>query len=261
VSVGDDDGRAVVEGAALTIEGLAVRYGAFQALSNVSIEVPAGRLLAILGPNGAGKSTLGRAVAALVPNCAGRILLDGVDIAGWPAHRVRRAGLAYIPEGRGIFPGLSVIDNLRMAVRPVGNREARRTAVERATELFPVLGDRSRQLGGSLSGGEQQMLGLARALAVEPRVVVADEMSLGLAPRVVDQVFERIETVRRGGVTVLLIEQFVHRALAIADLCVIMSRGTVGWSGIPAGADQEILDRYLGEADATADEPAPETLP
>ena len=252
MSVGSDPRPPVVEGTALTIEGLHVRYGPVTALGNVSIDVPAGNLLAVLGPNGAGKSTLGRAIAALVPCVAGRILLGGVDIVGWPPHRVRRAGLAYIPEGRGIFPGLSVVDNLRMAVRPVGNRDARRAAVERAIELFPVLGERSHQLAGSLSGGEQQMLGLARVLAVAPRVVIADEMSLGLAPRVVDQVFERIETVRRSGVTVVLIEQFVHRALAIADRCVIMSRGTVGWSGTPAEAGQEILDRYLGEEGATA---------
>ena len=156
-----DERPPAIRGIALTIEGLEVRYGPVTALAGVSIDVPAGTLLAVLGPNGAGKSTLGRAIAALVPSVAGRILLDGVDIVGRPAHRVCRAGLAYIPEGRGIFPGLSVIDNLRMAVRPVGNREARRAAVERAVELFPVLGERSHQLGGSLSGGEQQMLGLA----------------------------------------------------------------------------------------------------
>jgi ABC-type branched-subunit amino acid transport system ATPase component len=247
VTVRRDDPAVAVGGAALAIEGLEVRYGPARAIGNLSIEVQAGSLLAVLGPNGAGKSTLGRAVAGLVPSAAGRIVLDGIDIAGWPPHRVRRAGLAYIPEGRGIFPGLSVVDNLRMAVRPVGNRDARRDAIERAVELFPVLGERRHQLGGSLSGGEQQMLGLARALAVDPRVVIADEMSLGLAPRVVDHVFERIQEVHRSGVTVVLIEQFVHRALAIADHCVIMSRGTVGWSGTPADAGQEILDRYLGE--------------
>jgi branched-chain amino acid transport system ATP-binding protein len=240
----------VNSGAALAIQGLEVRYGPVRALGGVDIDAPAGELLAVLGPNGAGKSTLARTIAGLLPVTAGRILLDGVDIVGRAPHRVRRAGVAYIPEGRGIFPGLSVIDNLRMAVRQVGGREARVPAIERAVELFPVLGERSHQLAGSLSGGEQQMLGLARALAVEPRVVIADEMSLGLAPRVVDHVFERVESVRRTGVTVVLIEQFVHRALAVADRCVIMSRGTVGWSGTPADAGQEILDRYLGEEDA-----------
>jgi branched-chain amino acid transport system ATP-binding protein len=250
MSVEKKGGFAATGGATLAIHGLDVRYGAFQALHDVSIDVPAGCLLAILGPNGAGKSTLGRAVAGLVPARAGRVLIDGVDVTAWPAHRVRRSGVAYIPEGRGIFPGLSVLDNLRMAVRQAGNRDARRAAIERATELFPVLGERSHQLGGNLSGGEQQMLGLARALAVSPRVVIADEMSLGLAPLVVDQVFERVEAVRRAGVTVLLIEQFVHRALAVADRCVIMSRGAVGWSGIPGEAVQEVLDRYLGEEGA-----------
>jgi len=233
-------------GAALTIDGVGVRYGSFQALSNVDIQVPAGSLLAVLGANGAGKSTLGRAIAGLVPVSSGSITLDDQPITGWSPQCVRRAGIAYIPEGRGIFPALSVHDNLRMAVRQLGSRDARRAAIDRATELFPVLGERRTQLAGSLSGGEQQMLGLARALAVEPRVVIADEMSLGLAPLVVDQVFERVEEVRRSGVTVVLVEQFVRRALAIADRCVVMSRGTVAWSGTPGDVGDELLDRYLG---------------
>ncbi|MGH8986200.1 MAG: ABC transporter ATP-binding protein [Acidimicrobiia bacterium] len=233
-------------GGALAISGLDVRYGGFQALSEVSIDVPAGALLAVLGANGAGKSTLSRAVAGLVPVHAGSITLDRADITRWAAHRIRRAGVAYIPEGRGIFPALSVDDNLRMAVRQVGARDARRAAIERVTEMFPVLGERRSQVAGSLSGGEQQMLGLARAIAVDPRLVIADEMSLGLAPLIVDQVFDRIETVRRTGVTVVLIEQFVHRALSIADRCVVMSRGEVAWSGTPSDVRDELLDRYLG---------------
>lgn len=233
-------------GATLTIDGVRVHYGSFQALFDVDIHVPAGSLLAILGANGAGKSTLGRAIAGLVPVSAGSIALDDQPITGWSPHRIRRAGIAYIPEGRGIFPALSVHDNLRMAVRQLGSRDARRAAIDRAIELFPVLGQRRTQLAGSLSGGEQQMLGLARALAVEPRVVIADEMSLGLAPIIVDQVFERIEDVRRSGVTVLLVEQFVHRALSIADRCVVMARGSVAWSGTPGEVGDELLDRYLG---------------
>ena len=246
-------------GASLSVTDMSVRYAAFTAVTDATMAVDVGSLLAVLGPNGAGKSTLCRAIAGLVPVADGTVTLGDADVTGWSPHRRRRAGLAYIPEGRGIFPALSVIDNLRMAARQLRGREPRRQAVERATELFPRLGERHRQLAGSLSGGEQQMLGLARALAVEPRVVIADEMSLGLAPLIVEQVFEQVEAVRRTGVTILLVEQFVHRALSIADRCVIMSRGTVAWSGTPEEAGNEVLDRYLGQegAESAASSGAP----
>jgi branched-chain amino acid transport system ATP-binding protein len=232
----------------LRAEHLDVRYGASRALFDVSLDLAAGGMVALLGANGAGKSTLARAFSGLVPVAAGRVELDGVDITRWPAHRRHRAGLTYIPEGRGIFPGLSVLDNLRMAVRQAGGRDRRERAIARAVELFPVLGNRRMQQAGSLSGGEQQMLALARALVVEPKVVIADEMSLGLAPLVVDAVFEGIENARQAGISVLLIEQFVHRALAMADTCVILSRGSVSWRGPSSEAGAEVLDRYLGAA-------------
>jgi branched-chain amino acid transport system ATP-binding protein len=232
----------------LNVEQLDVRYGASRALFDVSLDLPAGGMVALLGPNGAGKSTLARALSGLIPVTSGRIGFDGVDITRWPAHRRHRAGLTYIPEGRGIFPGLSVLDNLRMAVRQAGSRSRREQAIERAVELFPVLGSRRMQQAGSLSGGEQQMLALARALVMEPKVVIADEMSLGLAPLVVDAVFDGIEQARQSGISILLIEQFVHRALAMADTCVILSRGSVGWRGPASEAGAEVLDRYLGAA-------------
>lgn len=235
----------------LHAERLDVRYGTSRALFDVSLDVPAGGMVALLGPNGAGKSTVARALSGLVPITAGRVVLDGVDVTRWAAHRRHRAGLTYIPEGRGIFPGLSVQDNLRMAVRQAGGRDRREQAIARAVELFPVLGNRRAQHAGSLSGGEQQMLALARALVVEPKVLIADEMSLGLAPLVVDAVFEGIDQARRSGIAVLLIEQFVHRALAMADDCVILSRGEVSWGGPATEAGAEVLDRYLGVA-ATA---------
>lgn len=231
---------------------LDVRYGAARALSNVSIELFAGDMVALLGPNGAGKSTFGRALSGLVPVAGGKIEYEGHDVTRWPPHRRQRAGLTYIPEGRGVFPGLSVLDNLKMAVRQAGGATERETAIDRAIELFPVLGSRRRQQAGSLSGGEQQMLALARALAVEPKVVIADEMSLGLAPLVVDAVFEGLEHARSTGVTVLLIEQFIHRALGMADHAVILSQGQVAWSGAAAEAGPEVLASYLGEASATA---------
>ena len=230
----------------LDVDNLDVSYALVRALFSVSVTARRRQLVAILGPNGAGKSTLARAISGLVPSTAGRIVLDGIDITRWPPNRIRQAGLVHIPEGRGIFPGLSVADNLRMAVRSVGTNEQRRAGIESAYELFPALGRRRSLRASSLSGGEQQMLALARALAVPPKLIVADEMSLGLAPIIVDEVFQRIEQAKREGVTILLIEQFVHKALALADTCVILSQGHVAWSGQAADAEQEALDLYLG---------------
>jgi branched-chain amino acid transport system ATP-binding protein len=232
----------------LEIEGLDVRYGTSQALFGVSLTVEPGTVLAVLGTNGAGKSTLARAVSGLVAPSAGRVRFEGRDVTGLSAHRVRKLGLTYIPEGRGIFPGLSVIDNLKMAVAQE-RRPDRPAAIGRAIDRFPVLGDRRTQRAGSLSGGEQQMLALARALAVSPKLVIADEMSLGLAPLVAESVFEGLEDARRSGITIVLSEQFIHRALAMADRCVILTRGRVGWSGAASDAGQEVIDRYLGEAE------------
>ncbi len=232
----------------LEVRDLDVRYGPARALFGVSLDVAPGSVLAVLGVNGAGKSTLARTVSGLVAPTAGRVSFDGKDITGLPAHRIRRLGLTHIPEGRGIFPGLSVTDNLRMAVAQE-QREVRSTAIERAIERFPVLGKRPSQRAGSLSGGEQQMLALARAFAVSPKLIIADELSLGLAPGVTESVFQSLDEVRSSGITVVLSEQFVHRALTMADSCVILTRGRVGWAGPASDASREVLDRYLGEAE------------
>jgi branched-chain amino acid transport system ATP-binding protein len=232
----------------LKVQDLDVRYGTSRALFGVSLSVEPGTVLAVLGANGAGKSTLARAVSGLVPPTAGHVFFDGHEITGAPAHRIRKMGLTYIPEGRGIFPGLSVVDNLRMAVAQE-KRHERARAIDRAIDRFPVLGQRRTQRAGSLSGGEQQMLALARALAVSPKLVIADEMSLGLAPIVTESVFEGLEEARRSGITIVLTEQFVHRALAMADACVILTRGEVGWFGPASEAGQEVIDRYLGDAE------------
>jgi branched-chain amino acid transport system ATP-binding protein len=232
----------------LDVEHLDVRYGPSQALFDVSLKVASGSVTAVLGANGAGKSTLARTVSGLVPAASGRVTFDGALVTGVSTHRIRKLGLTYIPEGRGIFPGLSVIDNLRMAVAQE-KRGDRAQAIDQAIALFPVLGQRRSQRAGSLSGGEQQMLALARALAVPPRLIIADEMSLGLAPIVAESVFRSLADAARSGITIVLIEQFVHRALALADSCVILTRGRVGWSGPASEAGQEVLDRYLGEAD------------
>ena len=233
----------------LSVKGLNVRYASVQALFDVSLDVPEGSVVAVLGANGAGKSTLARTVSGLVPAFGGKVTFGGEDITKWDPHKIRREGLVHIPEGRGIFPGLSVQENLRMAVRRVGSTDdQRKAAMANAYEMFPVLADRRGQRAGTLSGGEQQMLALARALAVPPRLIIADEMSLGLAPLVVDFVFENIEQASKRGVTIVLIEQFIHRALALASECVILRQGSVAWAGPADNARQEVLDRYLGEA-------------
>ena len=235
----------------LSVTGLDVRYGSSQALFDLSLEAGAGSVVAVLGANGAGKSTLARAISGLVPAAAGEIHFDGGTISGLHAHEIRRRGLTYIPEGRGIFPGLSVNENLRMAVAQL-KRSERADAVTRAIELFPVLGQRRSQRAGSLSGGEQQMLALARALAVPPKLIIADEMSLGLAPIVTESVFQALGQARDMGITILLIEQFVHRALKLADSCVILARGQVSWTGAAADAGDAVLERYLGSSEAAA---------
>ena len=252
-NVNGDGTVEVVDEALLSVQDLDVKYGSVQALFRMSIDVPEGSVVAVLGANGAGKSTFARAVSGLVPSFGGKIRFDGRDITKAKPHEIRRSGLVHIPEGRGIFPGLSVQENLRMAVRRVGTPEQRRNAIDHAYELFPRLAERRGQRAGTLSGGEQQMLALARALAVPPKLIIADEMSLGLAPLVVDMVFENIQRAAETGVTIVLIEQFIHRALALADQCVILTRGNVAWSGPAQRAEQEVLDRYLGEsADAMA---------
>jgi ABC-type branched-subunit amino acid transport system ATPase component len=175
------------------------------------------------------------------------VVFAGQEICEWPAHRIRRAGLVHLPEGRGVFRGLTVLDNLRMAAANLEGRQARREGLEQACAIFPALATRRRQIAGSLSGGEQQMLSLARALTAAPKVVIADELSLGLAPKMVDVVFEGLGRARDAGVTVIMIEQYVHRALEFADECVVLQRGELVWKGPASAAAQDVLSHYLGE--------------
>jgi branched-chain amino acid transport system ATP-binding protein len=233
---------------ALVIQDLSVRYGDAVALSGVSLRVEAGQVLALLGANGAGKSSLARAVSGLVRPSEGSVVLAGQEICEWPAHRIRRAGLLYLPEGRGVFRGLTVLDNLRMATSNLEGRQARSEAIEQALAIFPALATRRRQIAGSLSGGEQQMLSLARALTAAPKVVIADELSLGLAPKMVDVVFEGLGRARDAGVTVIMIEQYVHRALKFADECLVLQRGELAWQGPASAAATDVLSHYLGDA-------------
>jgi branched-chain amino acid transport system ATP-binding protein len=233
----------------LRVADLAVSYGSAQALFSVSFQVQPATALALLGTNGAGKSTIARALSGLVPY-RGSVQFAGADISGWRAHRIRRAGLVYLPEGRGIFPGLSVSDNLKMATDGFTTAE-RRDTLAKVFELFPVLGQRRRQIAGCMSGGEQQMLSLARATCASPKLVIADELSLGLAPKLVDAVFDSLQRMQASGVAIVLIEQFIHRALAFASECVVLQRGRIAWSGDASTSRETIVSRYLGTAKAS----------
>lgn len=232
----------------LAVESIEVSYGEARAVFGVDLTIPPGGALAVLGRNGAGKSSLAAAIGGTVRPSAGRVLLDGTDVTRVPSNRRSRLGIAFVPEERAIFPHLSVLDNLRLRLRHAVARRERGAALERAFELFPVLAQRRRQSAGTLSGGEQQMLSLARVLAAPPRLLVADEMSLGLAPRLVDLVFSTLTRARAEGVAVLLVEQYVERALEFADDAVIMNRGRIVWRGPASTAGGQLATGYLGSS-------------
>jgi branched-chain amino acid transport system ATP-binding protein len=236
----------------LEISELSVNYADASALHEVSFAVRPRSVTALLGANGAGKSSLARAVSGLVKAQSGRIRFDGADITGAPADQIRALGVAYLPEGRGIFRSLTVEENLKVALQGMPKAE-RPVAIERSVALFPVLGQRRRQTAGTLSGGEQQMLSLARVLTRQPRLLIADEISLGLAPLIVEEVFAGLERVIELGVSVILIEQFVHRALAIADDCHVLRRGRLVWSGEASEAGADLVEHYLGGSNGTPD--------
>jgi len=234
----------VTAAALLEVDGVTVKYGALAAVSSVSLALERGSALVVLGANGAGKSSLARAICGLVPLAGGTIRFDGRDISGSPTNRVARLGVAYVPERGNVFPTLSVEDNMRLACRNV-RREDRSAAMDRAFTAFPALAQRRRQVAASLSGGERQMLALGRALALRPSILIVDELSLGLAPKVIEEVFVRLEAIR-DEVSIILIEQFVHRALRFGDQCVILKRGGVVWSGAAGDAHDQVLSTYLG---------------
>ena len=236
----------------LEVSELCVKYADATALHEVSFAVGPRSVTALLGANGAGKSSLARAVSGLVKAQSGRIRFDGADITSASADRIRTLGIAYLPEGRGIFRSLTVEENLKVALQGVPKAE-RPVSIERAVELFPVLGERRRQTAGTLSGGEQQMLSLARVLTRQPRLLIADEISLGLAPLIVEEVFAGLQRVIELGVSVVLIEQFVRRALAIADHCHVLRRGRLVWSGEASEAGTELVEHYLGGSNGAPD--------
>jgi branched-chain amino acid transport system ATP-binding protein len=217
------------------LDAVSAAYGPFRALFDVSLALPEGTTMALLGPNGAGKSTVARVLSGLVPPSGGRVRLEGVDATGWSTVRIRRAGVLHVPEGRGTFSSLTVEQNLTLALSTLPRRR-RRALVEAAYERFAILGQRRGQRAGTLSGGQQRLLSLAAALVDPPKVLVADEISLGLAPAVLDEVYAAIGELTAAGTAVLLIEQQTSRAVAAADVAVVLAHGRVAFQGPPAEA-------------------------
>ncbi len=238
--------------ALLEVSGLHVSYGAVPALRDVDLTVGVGEIVAVVGANGAGKSTLLKTLAGLLAPASGTIVLDGEDIAGLPAYDVVRRGLTLLPEGRELFRELSVLDNLHLGFWPTRHPSSLRDErVEQMFDMFPRLRERSSQHASTLSGGEAQMLGVARALMCAPRLLVVDELSLGLAPLVVAQLFEILDAVNQQGTSVLIVEQFVHLALAHSHRAYVLAKGAVVLSGPSAdlASDPTIVDSYLGGAE------------
>ena len=220
-------------------------YGRVEVLRGVDLTVPDGCAVALLGANGAGKTTLLRVAAGLHPVTAGEVLLDGEPVSASRAHARARRGLCLIPEGRGIFRPLSVRENV--ALFAGGRRTG--DAVQTAAGAFPMLGERLGQRAGTLSGGQQQMLAVSRALVGDSRLILADELSVGLAPVVVDEIFATIDTLRRQGRSLLIVEQYVDRVLEIADYVYILHKGEVAFVGEPAQCrNAGVFERYLGSA-------------
>jgi branched-chain amino acid transport system ATP-binding protein len=232
----------------LKVEALRIRYGEVEAVRCVDLEVGRGEIIALVGANGAGKSSTLGAIAGLVPAAGGRVTFDGGDITGLAAETVSRKGIALVPEGRRIFASLTVAENLRLGGAVHQQASDARAREEEMVELFPILKKYYRIKGGNLSGGEQQMLAIARALMSRPRMILLDEPSLGLAPQMIDTVFDLIADLRRSGLTVLLVEQNVALALEIADRATVLANGEVVLAGTAkelAGSDL-VRQAYLG---------------
>jgi branched-chain amino acid transport system ATP-binding protein len=236
----------------LEVSDLTVSYGDLRVLWGIGFRVGAGELVALIGPNGAGKSTTLKALAGLIPVDAGRVTLDGASLLDEPPYTRIRRGLSLVPEGRGLFPAMTVQENLELGGFAVPPPDGLRDALERACTLFPILAARRRQLAGTLSGGEQQMLAVAMALLSRPRLLVLDEPSLGLAPLVVDQLYATVARLKRDGLTILLVEQQVFLALELADRAYVLETGRIRLEGSGRAllADPHVQETYLGVAAA-----------
>jgi branched-chain amino acid transport system ATP-binding protein len=236
--------------ALLSIDGLSVHYGAIQALHGISISVEPGEIVTLIGANGAGKSTTLRAVSGLCKATGGTITFDGKSLAGLAPHKILRLGLAQVPEGRGIFPNLTVDENLDLGAYACKDKKGVEDDRRRVFELFPRLKERIGQRAGTLSGGEQQMLAIGRALLARPRLLLLDEPSLGLAPNLVQTIFKIIREINASGTTIFLVEQNAHMALRVAHRAYVLEVGNVVMSGPAAelAASDEVRKAYLGIA-------------
>jgi len=231
-------------GPLLELRALEAGYGSTTVLHGVSLSVHRGQVVALLGPNGAGKSTLLRAASGLLRPRSGSILFDGADVTRMRADKLANLGICHVPEARGVFPGLTVRENLALA-SPRGTRAA---SIEQAVARFPILGKKLDQPAGAMSGGQQQMLAVVRAYIADPACVLVDEVSMGLAPVIVDEIYEFLSSVANTGTSFLLVEQYVKRALAVADEVVLLAKGKVVASGAPGEFGDDIFERYMGGA-------------
>jgi branched-chain amino acid transport system ATP-binding protein len=236
----------------LSVRNISAAYGPYRALFDVSFRVPEGGIVALVGSNGAGKSTVARTVTGLVTASVGQVLFSGLDVTTLPAYKIARLGMAHVVEGRGVFSSLTVEENLTLAFRQRAGRNKLKENLERAYTAFPILGERRRQSGGTLSGGQQRLLSLAKVLVVPPKVLVADELSLGLAPVIVDQVYEGLQEINRNGTALVVVEQQINRVLQLANWAVVLNHGSVAYEGDPSGASAAVETLMARREEAAA---------
>ncbi len=235
--------------AMLEIKDLCVNYGVIKALKGITFEVNEGEVIALIGANGAGKTTTLHTITGLLSAKSGSIILDGKDITKTAAHKIVKMGIAHVPEGRRIFQNLTVLDNIRLGAFTRKDKDSIAQDIEKVYKLFPRLEERKTQIAGTLSGGEQQMLAMGRALMSKPRIVVMDEPSMGLSPILVSEIFNIIESIRKQGTTVLLVEQNAKKALSISDRAYVLETGKIVLSGKASDLinDESVKKAYLGE--------------
>jgi len=227
--------------AVLDLDHVSAGYGPFRALFDVKLTVDPGEAVALLGPNGVGKTTVARVATGLIAPTDGAVMVAGEDMTGAAVHRFRRAGIIHAPEGRSVFATLTVEENLVLSFRASRGRKEVPADLAKAFGLFPALGNRRNQIAGTLSGGEQRMLAMARVLVEEPKLLVADELSLGLAPIIVDEVYENLDRLRASGTALLIVEQHVGHALALCDRVVLLDHGAITWEGPSSDAADRVV--------------------
>lgn len=229
---------------ALELRSVSAAYGPFRALFDVSLTVGAGEAVALVGSNGSGKTTVARVASGLIAPTSGTVVVDGTEMKGRRTYAFARAGVAHATEGRSVFGSLSVEENLTLSFRRVFGRRGVQTHLDAAYEMFPVLGRRTQQAAGTLSGGEQRMLSMARVLVEKPRLLIADELSLGLAPIIVDELYLSLERLRAEGTSLLIVEQQVTHALALCDRVVQLDHGAVSWTGPSSEAGDSVTQVF-----------------